>query len=102
MVKIERSSVAPFSLAIEKAKGTKNYREQDVVLQLNADFHGKCYLCEIDELQSVEVEHLRAHRGTDRNLMFDWNNLFLCCPHCTEYMIRKKELKESGNVFKSR
>ena len=43
MVKIERSSVAPFSLAIEKAKGTKNYREQDVVLQLNADFHGKCY-----------------------------------------------------------
>ena len=51
MVKIERSSVAPFSLAIEKAKGTKNYREQDVVLQLNADFHGKCYLCEIDELQ---------------------------------------------------
>ena len=90
MVKIERSSVAPFSLAIEKAKGTKNYREQDVVLQL------------IDELQSVEVEHLRAHRGTDRNLMFDWNNLFLCCPHCTEYMLRKKELKESGNVFKSR
>ena len=82
MVKIERSSVAPFSLAIEKAKGTKNYREQDVVLQLNADFHGKCYLCEIDELQSVEVEHLRAHRGTDRDLMFDWNNLFLCCPHC--------------------
>lgn len=102
MVKIERSSVAPFSLAIEKAKGTKNYREQDVVLQLNADFHGKCYLCEIDELQSVEVEHLRAHRGMDRDLMFDWNNLFLCCPHCTEYMLRKKELKESGNVFKSR
>lgn len=47
-------------------------------------------------------EHLRTHRGTDRDLMFDWNNLFLCCPHCTEYMLRKKELKESGNVFKSR
>lgn len=50
----------------------------------------------------MEVEHLRAHRGTDRDLMFDWNNLFLFCPHCTEYMLRKKELKESGNVFKSR
>lgn len=49
----------------------------------------------------MEVEHLRAHRGTDRDLMFDWNNLFLCCPHCTEYILRK-ELKESGNVFKSR
>ena len=35
------------------------------------------------------------------DLMFDWNNLFLCCPHCTEYILRK-ELKESGNVFKSR
>lgn len=32
MVKIERSSVAPFSLAIEKANGTKNYRE-DIILQ---------------------------------------------------------------------
>ena len=88
MVKIERSSVAPFSLAIEKAKGTKNYREQDVVLQLNADFHGKCYLCEIDELQSVEVEQLRAHRGTDRDLMLEWNTLFLCCPPRPEYILR--------------
>lgn len=41
MVKIERSSVAPFSLAIEKAKGTKNYREQDVVLQYKCGFSWK-------------------------------------------------------------
>ncbi len=29
-----------------------------------ADFHDKCYLCEMDELQSVEVEHLRPIKGT--------------------------------------
>lgn len=94
MVKIERSSKVPASLAIEKAKGTKNYREQDVIFQLNADFYGKCYLCEIDELQSVQVEHLRAHHGTDRDRMFDWNNLFLCCPHCNN--MKNKQIYEEN------
>lgn len=83
MVKIERTSTAPASLATEKAKLSGTYRGDDVVRQLKADFHGKCYLCEIDELQSVEIEHLKAHHnGADRDRMFDWNNLFYCCPHC--------------------
>lgn len=83
MVKIERSPIAPASLAIEKAKGTDNYRGEDVIQQLHHDFHGKCYLCEIDELQSIQVEHLRPHHnGQDRDRMFDWNNLFYSCAHC--------------------
>ena len=63
MVKIERSPIAPASLAIEKAKGTDNYRGEDVIQQLHHDFHGKCYLCEIDELQSIQVEHLQIGRA---------------------------------------
>lgn len=83
MVKIQRTPAAPASLAIEKAKGTDNYRNEDVIQQLHQDFHGKCYLCEIDELQSIQVEHLKAHHnGQDRDRMFDWNNLFYSCAHC--------------------
>lgn len=83
MVKIERTPVAPASLATEKTKKSGSYREEDVTAQLKQDFHGKCYLCEIDQLQSVEVEHLKAHHnGADRDRMFDWNNLFYSCGHC--------------------
>ncbi|HJC47093.1 MAG TPA: hypothetical protein IAA04_03460 [Candidatus Lachnoclostridium pullistercoris] len=91
MVKIERSQFAPPSLKIEKEKGTKNYRSEDVIMQLNRDFHGKCYLCEISQLQSVEVEHLRSHHnGRDRERMFDWNNLFYSCAHCNGVKNKKK------------
>lgn len=83
MVKVERSPIPPASLALEKAKGSKNYRSEDVINQLEQDFYGKCYLCEIDELQSIEVEHLKPHyNGKDRDRMFDWNNLFYSCAHC--------------------
>lgn len=80
MIKINRAKISPKSLDIEKAKGSENYRCEDVIQQLSEDFHGKCYLCEI-RLQDVNVEHLKAHHG-NRDRMFDWNNLFLCCPHC--------------------
>ncbi|MBQ8637674.1 MAG: HNH endonuclease [Lachnospiraceae bacterium] len=80
MVKIERTPVAPVSLAAEKVKNG-SYTQPDVIHQLYKDFQGKCYLCEMDELQSAEVEHLTAHRG-NVDLKFDWNNLFLSCRHC--------------------
>lgn len=83
MIKVERDPVAPASLATEKMKKCGSYREKDVTAQLKQDFNGKCYLCEIDQLQSVEVEHLKAHHnGADRDRMFDWNNLFYSCAHC--------------------
>ena len=90
MVKVNRTKTAPASLAIEKEKGTENYRERDVVFQLNKDFNGKCYLCEIDKLQSIHIEHLKPHHGKDRDLMFDWNNLFLSCPHCNSVKNQQK------------
>ena len=91
MVKIERTPTPPASLAIEKAKGTNYYRGEDVVQQLHHDFAGKCYLCEINELQSVEIEHLRPHhQGKDRDRLFDWNNLFYSCSHCNSIKNAKK------------
>ena len=83
MVKIERTKIPPTSLAVQKQKASGSYKEADVVNQLFTDFHGKCYLCEQNELQSVQVEHLLPHRnGEDVERKFDWNNLFLSCAHC--------------------
>ena len=83
MVKIDRTPTPPPSLAVEKTKANRSYKKDDVVEQLASDFRGKCYLCEMDELQSIEVEHLRPHHnGRNRDRMFDWNNLFYSCSHC--------------------
>lgn len=82
MVKVERSYPAPLSLAEEKKKASGSYCKADVVNQLRHDFGNKCYLCEISELQDPQVEHLIPHKGTNRDLEFDWDNLFLSCGHC--------------------
>lgn len=81
MVKVKRTPIPPASLAIEKEKANGSYREPDVVDQLMRDFSGKCYICEIGDLQSIEIEHLRPHGG-DREKKFAWDNLFLSCAHC--------------------
>lgn len=90
MVKVERTPTPPVSLAVEKKKASGSYREPDVMQQLHHDFHGKCYLCEINELQSIHVEHLYPHGGHDKEREFDWNNLFLSCPHCNLVKTQKK------------
>ncbi len=83
MVKIDRTPQPPKSLAIEAQKAHGSYCLDDVISQLCSDFHGKCYLCEIKPLQSVEIEHLRPHHHFARKeLAFDWNNLFYACRHC--------------------
>ena len=89
MVKVERTPTPPASLADEKKKANGSYREPDVMRQLEHDFNGKCYLCEIDELQSVEVEHLAPHGG-DKERKFAWNNLFYSCAHCNSVKNQEK------------
>ena len=97
MVKIERSYPAPPSLAAEEERGGVDYRGEDVIRQLVSDFHGKCYLCEIDKLQSVQVEHLRPHHDkSDRARLLDWDNLFLCCGHCNS--VKNQERYETNVV----
>lgn len=92
MVKIERSPTPPKSLEEEKAKpNSENYRGMDVVRLLRKSFHQKCYICGLKPAPDIEVEHLRPHHGgKDRDLMFDWNNLFLSCRHCNNIKNRKK------------
>lgn len=76
MVKIERSYPAPESLSQKQS-----YREDDIIQRLEKDFNGKCYICELDKLSDINVEHLNPHKG-DENKKYDWDNLFLSCPHC--------------------
>lgn len=97
LVKIERTSTPPKSLAEESKKVNGSYRENDVVAQLKTDFHGKCYLCELGNLTDLQVEHLRPHHN--RKLIervFDWNNLFYSCPHCNNI---KKDPKYDDRIL---
>lgn len=83
MVKIERSFPAPQSLAEEAKKANGRYDKQDVIEQLRKDFHNKCYICEMQDLQDPNVEHLLPHKnGKYSERKFDWENLFWSCGHC--------------------
>ena len=89
MIKVERRKEPPKSLAIEKMKSQGKYNNFDVVDALNEDFENKCYICGLKGLQEIEVEHLIPHYG-DIDKKFDWNNLFLSCPHCNSVKNKKK------------
>lgn len=76
MIRVHKSSVAPASLA-SKTK----YDGRDVLEQLEAYAHGKCYLCERRLIADFEVEHLKS-RKNHAGLTYDWNNLLWVCGYC--------------------
>jgi len=80
MVYLEKSQPAPSSLEEEKKKASGDYKTVEVLNRLKADFKSKCYICEFKPT-SYNVEHFTPHKG-NKDLMFDWNNLFLSCSHC--------------------
>ncbi len=83
MVKVVRSFPAPESLAEEAEKANGRYDKPDVIERLKRDFHNKCYICEMKELQDPNVEHLLPHKnGKYPERKFDWENLFWACGHC--------------------
>lgn len=91
MVKIERSFPAPSSLAVEAVKKNGSYEKPDVVERLRQDFHNKCYICELKELQDPQVEHLMPHKnGRYPDRKYDWNNLFWACGHCNNVKNQSK------------
>ena len=95
MVKVDRSYPAPKSLAVEAKKNSGRYSEEDVIAQLKNDFHNKCYICEMKELQDPQVEHLLPHKnGRYSFRKFDWENLFWSCGHCNGVKNRE-EYEES-------
>lgn len=87
MIKIERketekSKKAVESLELQKTKGKNGtYNTPEVNAALQEIFHGKCYICERNKLEAIEIEHLIPHRE-NLDLKYDWNNLFLACRHC--------------------
>ncbi len=91
MVNIKRSQPAPKCLSVEKLKKNGDYKCGNVIERLQHDFHNKCYLCEEKEPSTINVEHLVPHKGTNKDLMFDWNNLFWSCGHCNNTKLAKYE-----------
>jgi hypothetical protein len=61
------------------AKG--RYNHSDVVDVLKPMFYEKCYLCERNEIQDVEVEHFAPHMSVEA-VRLDWNNLYYACSRC--------------------
>lgn len=92
MVNFDKTQPAPDAvaqdLAREKAKISGTYRTEDVIKQIHTDFKGKCYVCECKGLTSINVEHFVPHKG-DRDVEFDWDNLYLSCGHCNNTKLAK-------------
>ncbi len=81
MINIEKSRPAPACLSLEKQKKNGDYKCGEVLERIKDDFHNKCYLCEESEPSTINVEHFVPHKG-NKDLKFDWNNLFYACGHC--------------------
>jgi hypothetical protein len=75
MFNVTRPSTAPASIA------RNQYNKEDVLAALQPMFFDKCYLCERDEIQDVEVEHFVPHKN-DEALKYDWDNLYYSCSRC--------------------
>ena len=75
MFYVQRSTPPPVCLS------HKEYNTSEVLDRLEKLFHGKCYLCERDDIQDVEIEHLEPHEGDD-TLKYKWDNLFYSCSRC--------------------
>jgi len=81
MVYFEKSNPAPVCLEVEKAKANGDYKCDNVLEKIKTDFKNKCYICNYKEPVTINVEHFRPHKG-DKNLKFQWENLFWSCGHC--------------------
>lgn len=76
MIREYKHNSAPTSLAAQS-----KYDGLDVVDQLLADQHDKCYLCEMKVKQFYEVEHFKSQKHFPQ-LKYDWTNLLLSDRYC--------------------
>lgn len=81
MVHLPKTQPGPPCLEVEKTKANGTYHCEGVLERIQKDFKNKCYLCEDKAPLSINIEHFRPHRG-DKELKFDWNNLYYACSHC--------------------
>ena len=94
MIRIERKNTPKAQLAIadlQKAyKSGGTYNTDNVNAALKEMFHGKCYICENKAITSYQIEHLIPHRE-NKELKYDWENLFWSCAHCNNIKLAKYE-----------
>lgn len=76
MIRTYKHFTTPTSLAAHQS-----YNNEDVVRQLRADQHGKCYLCERFTVTDFQVEHHKC-QANHPDLTYCWSNLFLSCSYC--------------------
>lgn len=76
MIREYKSEKAPASLS-----NRTRYDGPDVVKQLFADHHGKCYLCELKAEQHYEIEHIKCQQNFG-HLTYEWTNLLLTDGYC--------------------
>lgn len=88
MIYLPKSTPPPTCLEEEKAKISGTYLKEEVLQRLKQDFKNKCYICEYDKPPTINVEHFIPHKG-DKNLEFEWDNLFLSCGHCNNIKLAK-------------
>lgn len=81
MIYYRKSQPAPEELSKEKQKSSGSYRVKEVMERVREDFYDKCYICGQKNPTNINVEHFRPHEG-NRDLKFEWNNLFWSCSHC--------------------
>lgn len=82
MIREYKHKSAPASLVAQI-----KYDGQDVLDQLFADQHDKCYLCEMKVKHFYQVEHLKSQEHFEE-LKFNWTNLLLSDGYCNG---KKKE-----------
>ena len=84
MIYFEKKAQPELQVKLDAAKSGNRenvYRSDVVYEQVKKDFCEKCYLCEDDEMTSIQIEHFNPHQG-DMDLKYTWNNLFYSCGHC--------------------
>ena len=84
MIYIQKSDGAELQPLLDAAKNKDDanvYRAGPVYERIKTDFHSKCYLCEDNEVTSIQIEHFEPHQN-DRPKKYAWNNLFYSCGHC--------------------
>lgn len=72
----------------EKNKISGTYRHDIIIDKVKEDFYSKCYLCESNDLQAINIEHFIPHKE-NLDLKFDWNNLYYACYHCNNTKLSK-------------
>ncbi len=84
MIYVKKSEGVHLKSMLETAKSKDNeavYRTGPVYEQIKTDFYEKCYLCEDNEVTSIQIEHFEPHKN-DMTKKYDWNNIFYSCGHC--------------------